>query len=129
MRPTVKVVSASFSSMRVFQNRMLSGSPSRSRGPGNNSRKKSASWASKDRKPFGTILRGWVCEVGVVAVTEEVPDRLDAIAVDGGWTTGVIEGELMTFALEDCWLTVCSARKCRRSSAMSFAVEYRSEAR
>ena len=31
-------------------------SPSRSRGPGSSSRKKSASWASNDRKPFGTIL-------------------------------------------------------------------------
>src|SRR4029077_8270552 len=44
--------------MRVFQKRMLSGSPSRSRGPGSSSRKKSASWASKERSPFGTILTG-----------------------------------------------------------------------
>ena len=34
---------------------MLSGSPSRSRGPGNSSRKKSASPASKHRSPLGTI--------------------------------------------------------------------------
>ena len=37
---------------------MLSGSPSRSRGPGSNSRKKSASCSSKDRSPLGTILIG-----------------------------------------------------------------------
>ena len=37
---------------------MLSGSPSRSRGPGSSSRKKSASCSSKDRSPLGTILIG-----------------------------------------------------------------------
>src|SRR3954452_19967815 len=58
MRPTVKVASASFSSIRFFQKRRLSGNPSRSRGPGSSSRKKSASWASKERRPFGTILTG-----------------------------------------------------------------------
>src|SRR5712692_7599688 len=98
MRPTVKVLSASFSSIRVFQNRRLSGNPSRSRGPGNSSRKKSASWASNERKPFGTILMGWWSEVGVV---EEVPDRLDASAVDGGCETGVIEGAASPVALRD----------------------------
>src|SRR5271167_13768 len=69
MRPTVKVLSASCSSMRVFQKRILSGSPSRSRGPGSSSRKKSASWASKDRNPFGTILTVWLLK----AVVEDVP--------------------------------------------------------
>src|ERR1700730_7202126 len=106
--------------MRDFQNRMLSGSPSRSRGPGRSSRKKSASWASKDRNPFGTILIGLLSEVGVVGVTP-VPDPSN---VDCG-TTGVIEGEPMAFVMGlGCWV-----RKCRRSSAMSFAVEYRSDAR
>ena len=56
INPTEKVFSASFSSMRVFQKRMLSGRPSRSRGPGSSSKKKSASCASKDRNPLGTIL-------------------------------------------------------------------------
>src|ERR1700738_1260571 len=98
MRPTENVLSASVSSMRVFQNRRLSGNPSRSRGPGNSSRKKSASWASKDRKPFGTILMGWWSEVGVVA---EVLDRLDASAVDGGCETGVLEGVAIPVALGD----------------------------
>ena len=47
------------------------GQSSRSRGPGSSSRKKSASWASKDRKPFGTILMGWLSEFGVSSgVTE-----------------------------------------------------------
>src|ERR1700690_4226036 len=90
MRPTEKVLSASVSSIRVFQNRRLSGKPSRSRGPGSSSRKKSASWASKDRKPFGTILMGWWSGVGV---GEEAPDRLDAIDVDGGCTTAVAARE------------------------------------
>ena len=87
---------------------------------GSSSRKKSASWASKDRKPFGTILMGGWSEVGVAA---EVPDRLDRSGVDGGCKTGVIECVATPFALEDCWLRVSSARKCRRSSAMSFAVD------
>src|SRR5450755_1293146 len=91
MRPTVKVLSASVSSIRVFQKRILSGSPSRSRGPGNSSRKKSASWASKDRKPFGTILIGWLSDVGIVGVAD-VPEPAK---VDGDETTGVIEGESM----------------------------------
>src|SRR4029453_7046580 len=91
INPTENAFSASFSSIRVFQNRRLSGSPSRSRGPGSSSRKKSASWASKERKPFGTILMGWWSEVGVVG---EVPDRLDAIAVDGSCVTA---GEPLPF--------------------------------
>src|SRR5450432_926801 len=102
INPAENVLSASVSSMRVFQKRILSGSPSRSRGPGRSSRKKSASWASKERNPFGTILIGWWSEVGVVG---PVPDRLAAIDVDGGCTTGVIAGELILLAL--CWLTVC----------------------
>jgi hypothetical protein len=42
--------------IRVSQNRMLSGTPSRSREPGNSSIKKSASLTSNERRPFGTIL-------------------------------------------------------------------------
>src|SRR5580700_8035575 len=89
INPTEKVFSASFSSIRVFQNRRLSGKPSRSRGPGNSSRKKSASWASNERKPFGTIWIGRWSEVGVVA---GALDRLGAIEVDGGCETGGIDG-------------------------------------
>src|SRR5271169_1681574 len=99
MRPTVNVLSASLSSIRVFQNRILSGSPSRSRGPGSNSKKKSASWASKDRKPFGTILISWWSEIGVVGVAEVAPERLDAIDVDGGPTTRVIAGVPMLLVM------------------------------
>src|ERR1700733_7390001 len=121
MRPTANVSSASVSSMRVFQKRMLSGNPSRSRGPGSNSRKKSASWASKDRKPFGTILMNSWFEAGVVGVTD-VPDRPK---VEGGSTTGVTEGELLALGMG----LGCSAKKCRKSSAKSLPVVYRSEAR
>src|ERR1700738_4086998 len=100
MRPTENVLSASVSSMRVFQKRMLSGNPSRSRGPWSSSRKKSASWASKDRKPFGTILISRWSEVGGVGgVADVAPERLDTIDVDGGCTTGVIAGVPMLFVL------------------------------
>src|SRR5204863_411781 len=74
----------------VIPHRRLSGNPSRSRGPGSSSRKKSASWASDDRNPFGTILIGWWSEVGVAGVAEAAPDRPDATAVEGG-TTAVAE--------------------------------------
>src|SRR5438876_11821355 len=109
--------------MRVFQKRMLSGNPSRSRGPGSSSRKKSASWASNDRRPFGTIWTGWLSEVAVAGVGEGVPEEPDAIEGDGGNTAGWDAGEpslLLTGA--DSWLTGCSARKWRRYSARSFAV-------
>src|SRR6516162_4750277 len=123
IRPTSNVLSGSVSSMRVFQKRMLSGSPSRSRGPGSNSRKKSASCASNDRSPFGTILTAWLSEVGVVAVGEEVPDGLDVTAMDEGCTTGTSEGEPALLRTgTTCRLSDCSAKKCRRSSAMSLAV-------
>src|ERR1700693_3942063 len=98
INPTEKVFSTSFSSIRVFQNRRLSGSPSRSRGPGSSSRKKSASCASKDRKPFGTILMGWWSDVGVVGSAEEAPDRLAGMDVDGSWTTAVAEREPIPLA-------------------------------
>src|SRR5215467_587372 len=97
---------------------MLSGSPSRSRGPGNSSRKKSASRASKHRKPLGTILRGWLSEGGVAAV-EAVPDRLDGTAVEAGCKTGLAEGEPSLVPAE----TGGSARKSHRSSARSLAVK------
>src|SRR5271169_4442428 len=58
MSPTLKVMSGSIRSIFRFQNWMLSVSPSRSRGPGKSSRKKSASCSSKDRSPRGTILIG-----------------------------------------------------------------------
>src|SRR5262245_54256036 len=67
---------------------MLSGKPSRSRGPGNSSRKKSASWASNERKPFGTILTGWLSEVGVAGVVEGVPEEPAATEGDSNGTTG-----------------------------------------
>src|ERR1700691_1387091 len=86
MRPNEKVLSASVSSMRVFQNRILSGSPSRSRGPGNSSRKKSASCASKERRPLGTILAGLLSTVDDLAA---VPDEPDAGIVGGVCKTGV----------------------------------------
>src|SRR5262249_43137461 len=110
--------------MRVFQNWMLSGSPSRSRGPGNNSRKKSASWASKDRNPLGTILMGWLSEVGVDPIFAGEPEGLEPPAVDEGSMTGVADGvEAAIPPGTDGGWAVCSARKCRRSSARSFAVE------
>src|ERR1700747_2700719 len=93
MRPTVNVLSGSVSSIRVFQKRMLSGKPSRSRGPGSNSRKKSASCASKERSPLGTILMGGLSEVGVLAVVEGTPDGLDGTAVDEGCTAWAAKGE------------------------------------
>src|SRR5271168_4572060 len=103
------MLSASVSSIRVFQKRRLSGNPSRSRGPGNSPGKKSASWASKDRNPFGTILMVWWSEVGVLG---EVPERLDAIDVDGGCPNAVTEREPIHSAPGlDCRLTVCSAKK------------------
>src|SRR5438067_7540371 len=109
MSPTLNVLSASLSSIRFFQKRIVSGSPSRSRGPGSSSRKKSASWASKERRPFGTILTGWLSEVGGGAVAEE-PDVPEA---GEGCTTGVAEGKpLSFFSVPYSWLTDCSARKC-----------------
>src|ERR1700735_3775395 len=80
-------------SMRVFQKRMLSGSPSRSRGPGSSSRKKSASWASKDRNPFGTILTGCPTRLDVVAeVAQALGESDDALAASN--TPGEPEGGL-----------------------------------
>ena len=61
--------SGSVASMRVFQNRSDSGKPSRSRGPGRSSRKKSASFLSNDRRPLGTTLtEGPLSEPGRAAV-------------------------------------------------------------
>src|SRR5438445_11689712 len=121
MSPTEKVLSASVSSMRVFQKRMLSGKPSRLRGPGSSSRKKSASWASNERRPFGTILTGWLSEVGVAGVGEGVPEEPDATVGDAGGMTALSEEELALLPTgADDWLTDCSAKKCRRSSARSF---------
>src|SRR2546428_299922 len=101
--------------MRVFQKRILSGNPSRSRGPGSNSRKKSASWASNDRKPFGTILIGCLSLAGGVVGTQI------------GVATSV--SPRVWLATVDVAAEGVSLRKCLRSSAKSLAVEYRSEAR
>jgi len=69
------------------------------------------------------MLMGWLPEFGVLAVPEARPDRPDAGAVDGGCKTGVLAGATRPMALEGRWLMVRSTRKCRRSSAMSLAVE------
>src|SRR5262245_50279848 len=97
MRPTENVLSGSVSSMRVFQKRILSGKPSRSRGPGSSSRKKSASWASNDRSPLGTILIGWMSEVGRL---KGVPEEPDATGGNEGCAAGL--GEVATG--RDSWL-------------------------
>src|SRR5215471_7139109 len=106
--------------MRVFQKRRLSGNPSRSRGPGSSSRKKSASWASKERSPLGTIRTGWLSEGGVA----------------GGLTSGVSdaggEERLAAPRLERSARlssSVDCVKKWRRSSARSRAAEKRSDAR
>ena len=75
------MLSASRSSMRVFQKRMLSGNPSRSRGPGKSSRKKSASWASKERSPLGTIRTGAPSESDVVPAVHELPALTGVVGV------------------------------------------------
>src|SRR4051794_5743739 len=98
---------------------MLSGKPSRSLGPGNSSRKKSASPASNDRNPFGTILMKWLSVVGGVV----------------GVGTGPVAGLATPISLfaravsVDFSSTDELARKLRKSSAMSLAVVYRSDAR
>ncbi len=98
---------------------MLSGSPSRSRGPGSSSRKKSASCASKDRRPFGTILIGRWSESDCRDVSGSGADsRVDPGGVLVG--TAGAPGEAVPPA---AW------RNRRRSSAMSLAVLYRSDAR
>jgi hypothetical protein len=85
--------------MRLFQKRILSGNPSRSRGLGNNSRKKSASRASKDRNPFGTIFTGWLSEFGVAWVVQEVPAGVDATVEIAWCAIGVAEGEPAAFTI------------------------------
>src|SRR5437879_4670643 len=99
---------------------MLSGKPSRSRGPGSSSRKKSASWASNERKPFGTILTASGSEKGVAGGL--------GIDVEGGPGEGRLIAAILV-PLADFSSAVDSFTKCRRSSAMSLAVVYRSEAR
>ncbi len=62
INPTLNVLSGSVSSIRIFQKRMVSGSPSRSRGPGSSSMKKFASSAPNDRNPLGiTLNSGFPC--------------------------------------------------------------------
>src|SRR2546423_1498196 len=87
MRPTGNVSSPSAPSIRVFQNRIAWGNPSRSRGPGSSSRKKLASWLSNDRSPLGTtlIVRLPISEAAT-AVADET-DGGDDGACDGGGAT------------------------------------------
>ena len=98
---------------------MLSGSPSRSRGPGSSSRKKSASCSSKDRSPFGTILIGRWSESACLEVG------------GGGAEFRVDPAGEQTAAAEAAGRTMLPVvwRNNRRSSAMSLAVLYRSDAR
>ncbi len=74
-----KVDSASVCSTRDFQKRRLSGRPLRSRGPGSNSRKKSASFASNERSPCGTTRasRNSATTVGVKSAGANLAGRLD----------------------------------------------------
>src|SRR5262249_35292315 len=90
-----------------------------SRGPGSSSRKKSASWASKERSPFGTILKGCASEYGVMAVVEEV--------TDGPFVAGTALCGMSLGAGREAALF--PAKKCHRSSAKFLAVVYRSDAR
>ena len=85
MSPTSKVLSGSVSSIRVFQNRMLSGRPSRPRVPGSRSRKKSASSGPNDRRPLGTMAtclgpcRGPCCQCSKSSTSSDaVAYRSDA---------------------------------------------------
>ena len=99
---------------------MLSGNPSRSRGPGSSSRKKSASCSSKDRSPFGTILIGRWSESDCADVERNWCRFLRGAGVElTAMATGPMAGDGFRDGLE----------KCRRSSAMSRAVVYRSDAR
>ena len=108
--------------MRVFQKRMLSGSPSRSNGPGRSSRKKLASDASNDRSPLGTMRVG---PVGVASVT-----RAASSAVYG--VTGVIGVVLAgdeTAVGRVPGVGACCVNSQRISSAKSRATVKRSLAR
>ena len=99
-------------SIRVFQNRKLSGRPSRSRAPGKSSRKKSASCRSNDRSPLGTILiarRPNSERPGVIGVVVASTVEGDAGITTLGCTEAITEAT-----------SVC--RKCLRSSPMSRAV-------
>jgi hypothetical protein len=114
--------SVSRDSMWLFQKRMLSGSPCRSRAPGSSARKKSASCWSNDRRPLGTMRIGWPDSV----------ERCDkAVAKSSRSGVGVAGPGVrppVAVALDNSRSSAW-ARKCRRSSAMSPAVEYRSVAR
>ena len=105
-------------SIRNFQKRILSGSPSRPCGPGNKSRKKSLSAASKDRKPLGVIrIVAPVCSCKSVAGADfDCPDISLMKAC-------VVAAEDLSNLDSD------SARNARKSVAMSLATEYRSAAR
>src|SRR5690348_3487605 len=100
MSPTAKVLSASVSSTRVFQKRMLSGNPPLPRGPGRSSRKKSASCASNDLSPFGTILMRLMSEDWTSAVVAEVAEEPERVA-DG--TCDVSGREALLGCRESDW--------------------------
>src|SRR3954447_13496129 len=89
--------------MRFFQKRIESGKPSRSRGPGRSSKKKSASSASKDRSPFGMILIGGFVE------------KSDGVTTDTGCSD-----------LVDVGISFTTSSQASRSSRRSSVVLYRS---
>ena len=112
--------------MRDFQNRIDSGNPSRSKGPGSNSRKKSASPASNERSPLGTTLSGPVRfaessspaagnSLGVRCGPESSPTR-SALATPAG-VRSVLELSLVS------WFWISQ----RTSSAKSLAIANRSD--
>ncbi len=123
--PTGNVASASVSSMRVFQNRIVSGSPSRSRGPGSSSRKKSLSSLSNDRSPLGTIRSGG-CEpesgvgvgsCGVLSLAART------VAAAGRYGIGTWVGRtLVSAAIRPLAESLQVARNASRSSSRSVAV-------
>src|SRR6266542_3846964 len=78
--------------------------------------------------PTAKVFSGWPTEIGVVV--EEGLEESDALTVEAEGAIGVLEcAEAALPPGPDCEFTLCSARKWRRSSARSFAVVYRSEAR
>ena len=104
MRPTVKVSSASVSSMRVFQKRRPSGSPSAVTRAGEQFEEEVGVVGVKGPQALGHDLDGLA---GPRSALVEVPDGLDEAALDGGCKTGVNECVVTPFAVRGCWLRVC----------------------
>ena len=113
---------AFISSTRDFQNRILSGSPSRSVEPGNSCRKKSASSAPKDFSPFGFTTALSLFWNSSRCVSAQVPDLI--FVREGVTDTG---RPALVSATELSSTAVFSQN--RRSSAISPALWYRSTAR